>query len=107
MQKSNSAIAFFAMDHLLEIVESLEIRVIKLLDTNRKLSGLNEGLQEKNAFLEAKIDEQRLLIEELTEKINYLKITHSVTKGKETVEAKSKINDIVREIDRCISLINH
>jgi hypothetical protein len=95
------------MDHTLEIVESLEIRVIKLLDINRKLSDLNEGLQEKNSFLEAKIDEQRRVIEELTEKNNFIKITNSVTKGKETVEAKIKINDIVREIDRCISLINH
>jgi hypothetical protein len=95
------------MDHTLEIVESLEIRVIKLLDINRKLSDLNEGLQEKNSFLEAKIDEQRKVIEELAEKNNFIKITNSVTKGKETVEAKIKINDIVREIDRCISLINH
>jgi hypothetical protein len=42
----------------------------------------------------------------LEEKIKMLKIAQGLGKGKDTTRAKLKINELIREVDKCINLLN-
>lgn len=62
----------------------------------------------KNKILELQkinIDQQQSIIQ-LEEKIKFIKITKSLEKGKENIDAKQKINEMLREIDKCIGMLN-
>lgn len=70
-----------------------------LLQENR---GLNESLEKQKQQIE--IQKQR--IEQLEERIKLLTIAKSIETTEGNVEAKVKINELVREIDKCIGLLN-
>ena len=61
-----------------------------------------EKLIEKQILLKEK--NQQIL--ELNNKVKLLKIAGSVGEGESTREVKLKINEMVREIDKCIAQIN-
>ncbi|MBN2667631.1 MAG: hypothetical protein JXR60_00250 [Bacteroidales bacterium] len=64
-------------------------------------------LQNKNKDLEIVVKEKELLIEDLEIKYKHLLNAKALT-GKEGIdETKSNINDLVREIDKCIALLNN
>ena len=88
------------------LIAGIEYKLRKLIDKNG--SSKRELLQSKQhiAELEQISDNQQKRIIELEHKINLLKIAKSLEPGKGTVEAKVKINELVREIDRCIGLLN-
>lgn len=88
------------------LIAGIEYKLRKLIDKNE--SSKRELLQSKQhiAELEQISDNQHKRIIELEHNINLLKIAKSLEPGKGTVEAKVKINELVREIDRCIGLLN-
>jgi predicted RNase H-like nuclease (RuvC/YqgF family) len=61
-----------------------------------------------NEILELKqvITDQKNTIKQLEEKIKLLKIAKTLETKEGSVEAKLKINELVREIDKCIGLLN-
>jgi len=80
-----------------------------------KLIGLREGLKrekiallEANRLLEKTVEEQQSEIKELHGTIEMLKMAKSiaVADGNST-NAKLKINELVREIDKCIAQLNN
>jgi uncharacterized protein YjcR len=77
-----------------------------------KLIAKQEVLIEKNGKLSTEIEkikeeltEKNQQISELNDKVKLLKIAGSVG-GESTKEVKLKINEMVREIDKCIAQIN-
>ena len=52
------------------------------------------------------LTEKNQQISELNDKVKLLKIAGSVGGGESTKEVKLKINEMVREIDKCIAQIN-
>ncbi|MEG2178821.1 MAG: hypothetical protein RRY15_08110 [Bacteroidales bacterium] len=72
------------------------------------------ALKHQNQILNAKIQEQVIIIENNNQKIiklenenSILKIGGSVnTTGKNSTQAKQAINELVREIDKCIKLLD-
>jgi hypothetical protein len=57
--------------------------------------------------LEQRIGTQRKRIEELEEKNKVLTMAKSLSDTSEgNLESKRKINELVREIDKCIALLN-
>lgn len=69
-----------------------------LIERNGKLSTENEKIREE-------LTEKNQQISELNDKVKLLKIARSVG-GESTKEVKLKINEMVREIDKCIAQIN-
>ena len=60
-----------------------------------------------NDALNVKLQEQEKQIVELQDKVKLINISKSVDVDKEDVKAtRSKINEYVREIDKCIALLN-
>jgi len=43
---------------------------------------------------------------QLKEKSNYIKISQSVKQSEGNTDVKNKIDELVREIDKCIGLLN-
>lgn len=78
-----------------------------------RLSGMYRTLQQEKKELCAILEEQkqqieiqRQKIEQLEERIKLLTIAKSIETTEGNVEAKVKINELVREIDKCIGLLN-
>ena len=79
-------------------VEKLIVKQNSLQEENKKLS---EQIKKVNNELEEKIQH----VSELEDKVKMLKIAGSVD-NESTKEVKLKINEMVREIDKCIAQIN-
>lgn len=89
------------------LVNSLEVKINKLVSLHDELKKDNERLlSEKGELLEnIKLKDSEL--SDLQSKFENLKLAkHLVTGSEDTHEAKLKVNRIVREIDKCIALLN-
>lgn len=88
-------------------VDQLNSNIDKLIQACENLKQEKVSLKGANDLMEKTIQEQRTEIEELHGQIEMLKMAKSlaVADGK-TTDAKLKINELVREIDKCISLLN-
>lgn len=79
----------------------------------RKLIGRITTLKDENAELNKKIDElnERIKslefsIQEQQDKFKVLKLAKSLSKEETKTEVKLKINELLREIDNCVRLLN-
>lgn len=86
--------------------EVLEAKIDKLVSGNEELKSINKTLEEENITLLNTIKDQQNLIKELENKINVIKIKNSLELDKDPINAKSKVNEMLREIDRCIALLD-
>ncbi|PIE86038.1 MAG: hypothetical protein CSA05_02505 [Bacteroidia bacterium] len=89
-----------------KIIDTFKARInllISLYEETKKEKEL--FIQEKNELLNL-INEKNNKISELEEQINTLKLANSLVSGENGHDAKIKINRIVREIDKCIALLN-
>ena len=92
------------MSDLVEIVDSLENKISKLLHKLELLGQANYKMQEELTNLKNSRDEAMNTSAEWEEKYQSLKLANSML-GSETnkTEAKLKINTLIRELDQCIS----
>ena len=92
------------MSELVEIVDSLENKISKLLHKLELLNRTNVQLEKELVFLRedhTTIKESILVWEE---KYNSLKLASSMLGGNTNkTEAKFKINTLIRELDHCIA----
>ena len=91
----------------LYIVDELKQKIQNLADRLQLEKTSNSKLNSYNTELEEKLKEQDTLIKELKQENNTLKLSKAfVSENGGAQEAKLQINKIVREIDRCIALLN-
>lgn len=84
-----------------------------ILERTQKLVELNEALQEHNDLLSLENDSYKVALEtselkikETEEKLRILKLAKSLDGTNEkTLDMKQKINEFVREIEKCIVLL--
>ena len=89
------------------IIESIEIKLEKLIYKYNQTIKKNSDLKVNYENLSKKVNEQKSMILSLQDKIKLINISKSVDKNKEDVKAtKSKINEYIRELDKCIALLN-
>ena len=81
------------LDELLDRHNSLKREVAELKNGNNILKGMLQEREEKLKELEIKYERVKLSGALLGE-------------GENAVEAKKKITELVREIDRCVALLN-
>jgi hypothetical protein len=92
------------MNKIVEVVDSIEIKLKKLIE---KI----DALEQNNLILEQNLKKSTLIIQQQTDEINSfklknqtLKISNSLLGGNENKkETKLKINSLIREIDYCIA----
>ena len=91
---------------------TLENLVQSILDKSRKVVKQRNQLSEENAQLQVKIKElkaiisnQELKVNELIEKQKVRQVAGSFGKEEKATSLR-KIDEVVREIDRCMALLN-
>jgi hypothetical protein len=90
-----------------QLVEMLEIKTQQLIGLYHVEKRGKEQLAARNVELEEALAASQTKIGLLEEDIKQLKLANGLLSGTATGrEAKAKINEIVREIDRCIALLN-
>lgn len=91
-----------------EVVVNIEQKVNKIISLYRSLQKEKEEILEENKNLKSEILERDNNIKSLEEKIKLLRITRSVSAHDIEInkESRQKINEYVREIDKCIALLN-
>jgi hypothetical protein len=102
------------MDKYTSRIIELRIKTEKVLQHLSLLKEQNTALRKENDLLEFKLNEERKTIEELNNKIKMLKLAKSMGSdenpsdaGKEkNTELKRKINEYIKEVDKCIALLN-
>ena len=95
------------MSDLKSIASSLESKVEKLVDLHHRTKKELAALKTENTHLNQTIDQQKKAIKDLEEKGKVLKLSKSLsTNNENTTELKLKINELIREVDKCISLLN-
>ncbi|WP_189606284.1 hypothetical protein [Salinimicrobium marinum] len=91
------------MRNLSEIVDSLERRIVKLLQEHKFLKQKNESLQDELTDLQLENKRLREHLEASDKKIQTLKAANALLGSNEyKKETKLRINGLIREIDQCI-----
>lgn len=88
-------------------------QLVKVVEKTERLIGLCAALQEENELLKFENQSLNTLLEsgkeknkELEDKLRVLKLAKSFSETNEkSLDIKQKINDFVREIDKCIVLL--
>lgn len=89
------------------LVDSLQSKVEKLIIQHKRSNEDILQLKEENSYLQSKLTESKEQMKELSEQNKLLRLAKSLS-GKEnkSTEIKLKINELVREIDKCIAKVN-
>lgn len=90
------------------VVEEVYQKVQKIVSERNALEENIISLQERVAELELDLQQEKSSLEELEQKYKVLKLAKSLD-GEKTESGKDlklKINEMVREIDKCIALLN-
>lgn len=90
-----------------DLIVNLEEKIKLILSMYEKTNEEKNHLVEKEVELMKLVEEKDKRISELESKYNVLKVAKSLLATSDNPqEAKKKINGIVREIDKCIALLN-
>ncbi len=96
----------FDMADLSIIVSEIELKLRKLLDEKSRLVVENKRLADENEALEKENRALRQSAEELQDKINKITIVNALDNEGEIEEGRKLIRELVKEIDRCVSILN-
>ena len=89
------------------IINSIEAKLEKLIEKLGRIQLEKSDLQVDNDTLNSKLEEKERKIIALQDKVKLMNISKSVDIDKDDLKAtKLKINEYVREIDKCIALLN-
>lgn len=95
------------MQNLSTRLSEIRIKVEKLVEENRLLKNENESMRDRIEGLERTVELQKNTLSELTEQNKLIKLAKNLTpEDSDTEEIKNKVNELIREIDRCIDLLN-
>lgn len=91
----------------------IETLLVSIHNNSQRLVVEKGNLIRENEQLKITLSEMELLIEQQTNQINLLKELNEKTKiaatleeGDRNISAKTKIDELVHEIDKCITLLN-
>ena len=91
----------------LEELALLNKKLEELFERYDDLRTKNRELKNENDTLKRYIEEGEIKIRDLEKRNERIKISGALMgEGEGGAEAKKKINELVREIDRCVALLN-
>jgi hypothetical protein len=95
------------MEDLSDLVKRLDIKSRQLALRYKTLKDDFKKLELKNLETEKTLNQHKQTILELEKQSQILTIAKSIPTGKESTIAKKKINELLRELDTCIDLLNN
>jgi predicted nucleic acid-binding Zn-ribbon protein len=85
----------------------LNRKLDELLDRYSNLKREVEDLKNGNKVLRTELQDREEKVKELETKYERIKLSGALLgEGENGIEAKKKITELVREIDRCVALLN-
>jgi hypothetical protein len=94
------------MKDVATLVSGVDYKIRKLIEHHELLLAENNNYITEVRVLKLANQEQKQKIKQLEENIKLLKLSKTLENKEGNVEAKLKINELVREIDKCIGLLN-
>ena len=90
------------------LVEEIQKKVISIANERNNLKTRIAELNNDKENLASQLNEKNKAIEELEQKYKIMKLAKSLEGGEveSNKDLKLKINEMVREIDKCIALLN-
>lgn len=89
-----------------DLIADIQLKLDLLVQDRDALQSKVEAMKVENDKLKAGIAERDRSIEALKEKNKTQTIAKSLEDSADRTSAKLKINELVREIDKCVALIN-
>ncbi len=94
------------MSDVTVLVGTIRNKVKKLVSQMHSLEAENDKLKAKQAELLQTIENQNNLLQDLKDKNKTILIADSIKQTKGSGGVKKQIDEMVREIDKCIELLN-
>ena len=88
------------------IVAGLEFKIRNLLNLHKNLKIEHNELRSKKTELIKKIEILEEKNKDLENKYKTLKISRKIESGEKGTDLKLKINEMVREIDKCVEILS-
>ena len=88
------------------LISGIEAKLNKFIHLHQKTESEKNELEKKNTEFQEIVEIQKETIKQLEEEQKKLKISKSLETSKGSLDARLKINELVREIDKCIGLLN-
>lgn len=89
------------------VINELNFKVDKLIKLYISSLEQRKSLESKIKELQSELENVKRENQELNEKIKTTRVASAISEGKGSYEAKLRINQLVREIDKCIALLNN
>lgn len=86
-------------------LSGIEFKVRRLVEQNNQLKERLLSMTEKNEELIEQIKEQEKKIKQLTEETQIIKLRNTLVDKGDSAEIKLKINQLIRNIDKSLSLL--
>ncbi|WP_367865586.1 hypothetical protein [Pedobacter sp. WC2423] len=94
------------MSSVAEQLDSVLHKAARLIELCNALQEENELLKQENSSVKLALNAAKIKNSDLEEKMRVLKLAKSIEGTSEkTLDIKQKINDFVREIDKCVVLL--
>ncbi|MBB5636181.1 hypothetical protein [Pedobacter cryoconitis] len=94
------------MSSVAEQLDSVLLKAARLIELCNALQEENELLKQENSSVKLALNAAKIKNSDLDEKMRVLKLAKSIEGTSEkTLDIKQKINDFVREIDKCVVLL--
>ena len=95
---------------LAQKIEEIKKKVVHLLEQNSKLLSKNEELEGEVRVIKQTLDAETQKTAELLNKIKIIKLAQNIgspdLERADVTELKRKINEYIKEIDHCITMLN-
>lgn len=95
------------MNNASVIVAGIEYKIRKLIEQKEQLQSEREALRQNLSALKAKIESQEKTIDLLNQKIVMLSVHGQSVPADEAQHAIANIDNLLREIDKCINLLSN
>lgn len=89
------------------VVNELDYKVGKLIKLYISSLARAEGLERRVAELEGELEEARREKQVLNEQLKTARVAEAISSGNGSAEARTRVSQLVREIDKCIALLNN
>lgn len=96
------------MSSVNHILKEVTINVERLINKHEMVVSETQAVKDENAVLKELVQTQEQHIADLTEQNKVLQMAKTLagTEVAATTDVRKKINELVREIDKCIALLN-
>ena len=94
------------MDPISQQIHVIHDKVKQLATQLEQLRQQNSSLLQENATLKQTNAQQAATLTDMEEKLKTLQIAKGVSVDEEKTALKLKINEYIREIDKCIAMLN-